>query len=161
MSDILITHEELVKKAAQWLRSRCSIVITEMASQREEPDAIGFGGVRTILIECKVTRADFLADLKKPRHRGLSGMGDHRYYLAPSGLLKPEEIPTGWGLLEVNGRGVSITVKPIQNHDKHYRAEHGLLVSCIRRIGQNAPDGVSVKCYTYRTKNRATLGVTI
>lgn len=33
-------------------------------------------------------------------------MGHYRWYLAPKGLLKKEEIPPGWGLLEAKGNRV-------------------------------------------------------
>jgi len=37
------THDELVKKAKSWLWSQgCAVVITEMSSSTQEPDAIGW-----------------------------------------------------------------------------------------------------------------------
>jgi hypothetical protein len=33
--------------------------------------------------------------------RKTEGLGAYRFYLAPSGLLDPEELPEGWGLLEL------------------------------------------------------------
>lgn len=58
----------------------------------------------TVLVECKVTRSDFLADKAKP-HRHVGGIGNWRYYMAPEGLISPEELPEKWGLVEVNARG--------------------------------------------------------
>ncbi len=86
-------------------------------------------------------------------------MGGHRYYMAPKGLLKAEDLPEGWGLLEVAGKKVYKAVAPLNNPDRDHGSEQRLLVSCLRRIGKNSPNGVSVKCYTYQTKNRATLGL--
>ena len=34
-----------------------------------------------------------------------------------------------------------------------------ILLSLLRRIGKNAPEGVSIKCYAYQTKNKTTLTV--
>lgn len=58
----------------------------------------------TVLVECKVSRADFLADKAKP-HRHAGGVGNWRYFLAPEGLIAPDELPAKWGLVEVNARG--------------------------------------------------------
>lgn len=49
--------------------------------------------------EIKVTRNDFLSDQKHPLYM------DHChifYFVAPKGIIKPEELPDGAGLLEIN-----------------------------------------------------------
>ena len=161
-----MTHAERVKRAAAWLRREHSVVITEMAAMdaHEEPDAIGFRGGSTTLIECKATRADFRADQKKvcriPRMAYLC-LGERRYYATPKGLLAVDELLPGWGLLEVSGRGLSVRVGSTVFRERSVRGELGLLVSTLRRIGRcaNTFEGVSVKAYTYETKARATLGV--
>ena len=154
-----MTHAELVQVAAKWLRARCAVVITEMTSgAAEQPDAIGFNSYVSTLVECKTSRADFFADRKK-----LSRMGYYRYYLTAPGLLQISDIPEGWGLLEVDGRGVTIVHDPPRNvaiDDRDIGGELSLLVSCFRRLGKLRQECcVSVKYYTYVTKNRATLGV--
>jgi len=61
-----MTHAALVKSAIEWLRSkyRCGIVLSEQACiSGEIPDAIGWKGKNhSVVIECKVSRADFLAE---------------------------------------------------------------------------------------------------
>ncbi len=156
-----MTHEELVEKAAKWLQRKYPVVVTEMASQREEPDAIGFSRGFSIMVECKATRADFLADKKKRHEYQRRDMGDHKYYLTPSGLVRPEECPEDWGLMWATEKTVRIMVKAPRIEKKDYRSEQGLLLSCIRRIGKSAPKSVAVKFYTYETKRRATLGVAL
>ena len=102
-----MTHQQLVKKAATWCKSKCGVVITEMVCLNvsgEIPDCIGFtdGGTVSFLIECKASRSDFKADSKKMfRKNGFLGMGDFRFYLAPKGMINIEELPKGWGLIEV------------------------------------------------------------
>ncbi len=71
----------------------------------ELPDAIGWKRGWSILVECKVSRGDFLRDKHKVARQRV-GMGQSRYFMTPKGLLKPEELPPGWGLLEVCGRVV-------------------------------------------------------
>jgi len=101
-----MTHADLVERAKVWLQNtrNCRIVVTEFVSDAwEYPDAMGFGpGSNSILIECKTSRADFLAERKKPQRQNPEmGLGRFRYYLTPQGLLLPAEIQDGWGLLEV------------------------------------------------------------
>lgn len=99
-------HRTLVLRGASWLRRNgFPVVATEIRAtgSREEPDAIGFRQSSSAIIEVKVSRADFHKDKCKPeRQRG--GLGVYRFYMAPIGLLMPEEVPSGWGLLEVSGR---------------------------------------------------------
>ena len=66
----------------------------------ECPDVIGWRDGHSILIECKVSRSDYLADRKKKfRAKPEMGMGDARLFLAPPGVIRPDELPQGWGLL--------------------------------------------------------------
>jgi len=132
------THKFLVKKAAAWLRNRknCNVVFAELATQNNEtPDAIGFRGADgSILVECKCSRADFLADKNKIfRHYDDMGMGDARYFAAPKGLLKPGELPEGWGLLEITD-GRTYETKEATHKPTNKRAEVKMLMSAIRRL---------------------------
>ena len=101
--------------AVGWLRRyRCGVVLSEQACvSGEMPDAIGWKkACHSVLVESKVSRGDFLADRGKPfRLKPESGVGCERYYLAPRGMIRLEELPVGWGLLEVCGREVE-RVKP-------------------------------------------------
>ena len=73
------------------------------------PDAIGWKGkCHSVLAECKLSRADFLADREKQwRTDPEVALGCERYYVAPRGLLRAEEMPDGWGLLELHAREMS------------------------------------------------------
>jgi len=101
-----MTHKELVEIAYRWLLKNAGVGIAfkELKSiDREIPDAIGFGAWKSVLIECKVSRSDFLSDKKKP-HRA-KGMGNWRFYMCPKGLIKVDELPEKWGLIYVNDDG--------------------------------------------------------
>ncbi len=141
-----ISHKELVKQAGLWLRNDSqmhTIVITELStSSSETPDAIGFdaGGFST-LIECKASRADFCADKKKHfRRNPASGMGHRRYFMAPVGLLKPDELLEDWGLIEIyektdRGRRRRYETKTATHCPEiNERAQTGMLVSVMRRL---------------------------
>ena len=99
-----MTHVQLVEKAVRWLRSyRCGVVLSEQAcASGEMPDAIGWKkACHSVMVECKVTRSDFLVDREKPwRQKPERGVGSERFYLILPGLIKTEELPAGWGLLE-------------------------------------------------------------
>src|SRR5256886_8415123 len=135
-----MTHEKLVKAAVAWLRRyRCGVVLSEQScASGETPDAIGWKrGCHSVLVECKISRADFLIDREKPfRRKQGSGMGCERFYLVPAGLLSAQDLPAGWGLLEMHGRAVHITVAS----SKHLRAARGfryemnLLLASLRRV---------------------------
>lgn len=111
------THAELCSLAHAWLKRSasaggpaCQIAFREVKVQTrgEAADAIGFrlvsGECHSVLIECKTSRADFLADGKKPHRQAIAGMGTYRYYLAPEGLIKIGELPKRWGLIELDER---------------------------------------------------------
>lgn len=156
------THTELVTKAAVFLRRKYPIVITEISGGCEEPDAIGFdSGGRTTLIECKASKEDFKRDAEKfCRRNPDNGIGDCRYFMAPKGMLSISEIQGGWGLLSVTDKGLIVMeLEPCVQFTKNHNAETRILISLLRRIGILAPDGISIKCYTYETKNRATIGI--
>lgn len=76
------------------------------ASHGELPDVLGVTAWgKTIMVEVKVSRSDFLADKNKPwRKNPEMGMGDYRVYLAPEGIIKPDEVPYGWSLWEIYGK---------------------------------------------------------
>ena len=135
-----MTHARLVEKAVRWLRHyRCGVVLSEQAcASGEMPDAIGWKRAsHSVLVECKVTRGDFLADRAKPfRLKPEQGVGSERFYLTPAGLMKPEELPAGWGLLEIHGRGVEMVHASAKNlrSATGFRYEMNLLLASLRRV---------------------------
>jgi len=109
-------HKTLTELGVKWLKRPnsqgghgCIVAARELRSgwDGEIPDAIGFrinaNAVISIVLEAKATRADFLAD-KNKKHR-TAGMGRYRYYICPTDLIKPEELPEKWGLIYANERG--------------------------------------------------------
>lgn len=108
-----LSHDFLVQRAKVWLRRKgCGVVLGEPFHARtttgETPDAIGwFSDALCLLVECKTSRADFLADAKKPfRTDPHTGVGHWRFYLCPYGVLQAEDMPDGWGLLWVKERSI-------------------------------------------------------
>ena len=132
------THKQLVQRVARWFKSkhRSSIVMTEFStSARETPDIIVWeSGAKSVLVECKISRADFLSDKEKffRKYEGY-GMGDYRYYAAPVGMIKPEDLPEGWGLLEVEERFIYKKIES-QYYSADKRSECLMLISALRRL---------------------------
>jgi hypothetical protein len=91
-----------------------------------------------VLVECKVSRADFLADAGKPfRMKPEEGMGSQRFYMVPSGMIRREELPRHWGLLELRGREVRLAVKPGRvdfRSQVGMMKEMNLLLASLRRV---------------------------
>lgn len=157
------THSELVERAREWLkkRMRCGVVMCEW-SAKESPDAIGFTKRISILVECKISRTDFLADQKKTfRKQPGRGMGDERYYMTPPGLLDPDELPRNWGLLECHQNKIYIKkkTKPFERKITGLKREHGMLVHALRCIvceTGNDPDWFRYGESKKRAKNEKT-----
>jgi hypothetical protein len=135
-----MTHEKLVSRAVSWLRSYgCGVVLSEQScASGETPDAIGWKrGCHSVVVECKVSRADFLADRDKDfRQKPEIGMGCERFYLAPAGLLKPDELVQGWGLLELQAREVVLASPSAgkMRSTRGFRYEMNLLLASLRRV---------------------------
>jgi len=135
-------HGQLVARAVEWLRYDygCGIILSEQScATGEVPDVIGWKGqCKSVLVECKISRADFLADAAKPfRLNPAEALGSQRFYLAPDGLIRPDELPASWGLLECKGRQIRMRIKP-SRRDLRTQAslmkEMNLLLASLRRV---------------------------
>jgi len=150
-------HDELAALGAAWLkRNGFAVVATDLNALgcRERADVIGFRSQCSATIESKVSRGDFLADLKKP-HCHTGGIGLYRFYICPAGLIAAEELPARWGLLHVTGRRVVEVVRPRGNiwpgpttsiagwsewqHETDLDAERSVLFSISRRLALGRP----------------------
>ena len=135
-----VTHAKLILLAVAWLRRyRCGVVLSEQACvSGEMPDAIGWKkACHSVLVECKVSRADFLVDREKPfRQKPENGVGCERFYLVPKGLIRVEELRPGWGLLELCGREIE-KLKPSAKNLRTpigFGYEMNLLLASLRRV---------------------------
>lgn len=119
--DIKLTHRELVEVGYEWLLKNggCGVAFKELKSINVEiPDVIGFCSWTSTVLECKVSRSDFLKDLKKSHRK--HGMGDFRLYICPTGLIKKSELPERWGLIYVSPqKKATCIVNPQRNRGKY------------------------------------------
>lgn len=144
-----MTHDELVDRGEVWLNKSigCNITFNDRfrpnISTREQPDVLGIKSGKTILIECKANRKDFLKDkTKKVRVNTDLGIGDYRYYLCPPNIILPDDITNGFGLLYCYPKLIRLingpNKKDIINNDGAFTsnkcAEVEYLTSALRRI---------------------------
>jgi len=133
------THKEGVKRVAAWLSGtkRMAVVMAErvVTACTETPDAIAWSGRgESILVEVKVSRSNFHADKAKIFRRDEDyGVGTFRYFAAPAGILKPEDLPEGWGLLAIHQYQIRELVAPAVKSANRVN-EVAMLVSAIRRL---------------------------
>lgn len=128
-------HATLVQLGVRWLARQCSVVLYEaVAAKAEIPDVIGWAGPSSTLIECKVSRADFLRDAaKKPRSKASLGMAQRRYYLCPDGVINVEDLPPKWGLLWVAKGTITVQREARGFAKRNLIAEVQFLSTMLRR----------------------------
>lgn len=149
-----MTHDDLVRRAVRWLNGQavkgdwrkggCGVVVPELVSYApENPDAIGWlNGGYSYLIECKCSLSDFLADLRKPQRT--HGAGAQRLFLCEPGVIPPEKLPPGWGLLHCHAERITIEVLPTHNAERNLAAEMSMMYSLLRRVEVR---GELTKCF--------------
>jgi hypothetical protein len=129
-------HSTLVAMGVRWLARQCSVVLYEFATPADEnPDVIGWvPGAGSVLIECKLSRSDFLKDATKAfRKNPRAGMGHRRYYLCPAELIQVKDLPAKWGLLWAS-KGQIIVMREARGHSaRNLAAEIHFLSSMLRR----------------------------
>lgn len=144
-----ISHSELVEAAEKWLNKRgVHITFAEMracTSNNESPDVIGWTSMNSVVIECKASRSDFLADKKKLfRSFPERGMGDYRIYFCPPNIIKVEDLPEGWALVYWDGKKEKV-IHGIKGYRLsswaarvpfrgHKESEMDMMLSALRRI---------------------------
>lgn len=142
---IPLTHADLVKRAKKWLLNTigCGFVLSELSTAAMEiPDGIGWKDRRSILIECKATRSDFLSDKRKYfRKIPEQGMGTYRLYMCPPGIINQNDLPDKWGLLYCHPKKIQRIVAPkgssfygFPSFQHNQNAETILLTSALRRV---------------------------
>jgi hypothetical protein len=146
-----VTHSELCIAACRWLvkKRNASRVFAEFNSMKlsEFPDAIGFSfGTQnrgTIVIECKVSVADFKADKNKwwKRYAGChGGMGLRRFYLVPDGLVSVDAIPDDHGLLYATAKGrIAVVREAPARESRDVDSEMVVLTTALQRYELGIP----------------------
>lgn len=99
-------------------------------------------GMHVIGFEVKASRSDWLRELSKPQ----KAEAFHRfcinwYIAAVPGVVKHEELPPGWGLIEVKEGSSRVVVKPKPNPNV-VELSHAMAVRIMRRLRDGRSDEV-------------------
>lgn len=97
-ADLSGWDRHLVRGArGDWTDRRIDMLLVRPAQKH------GIGDLETLAVEVKVTRGDFLADVKRPEKQAPWREAATRHaYACPEGLIDPSEVPDGSGLLLVS-----------------------------------------------------------
>lgn len=162
-----MTHDELVRRAIRWLRSKkFDPVLAGIASCKEIPDAIGWSSSDCSVIECKTSLADFRRD----RHKYINfqrgniilatkhiqgrrdrfsdwekvakkSMGQHRYFLCEAGVIPAEAVGEhnpDHGLLYVQGKQVRTIIEaPLRTDMRDLESEVKFLRYALVHLRDN------------------------
>ena len=71
-------------------------------------------GIRSVTtgIEIKVSRSDFLSEIKSEKYKAMFPYCEETYFAVPPKLIKPTEVPAGMGLIEVTSSRARTVLKP-------------------------------------------------
>lgn len=132
---------------------RAKYPLPEWAGFAELRDGTGFSAMRsvdfwamncypskgflTVAIEVKVTRNDFFRELNNPKKReSAESIARETYFAVPAGLVKPEECPEGWGLIEVLSNGSARTKLRAKQRERPVFDE-AFIASLMRRVAED------------------------
>jgi hypothetical protein len=108
------------------------------AGARRYADAVAIGlwpshGHKIEGVEIKVTRADFLSEMKDAtKSQAVFRFCNHWWLACPRGMVTPEELPPTWGLLELMENGTLRTRVKAPKLDPE-PVDLGFLASLVRR----------------------------
>ncbi|SDY95010.1 hypothetical protein SAMN05421736_104296 [Evansella caseinilytica] len=149
-------HEHLKRQALYWLKAKMTDLCAnevQLYIRRKKiiADALGINMTRkeARIIEVKVSRSDFLRDDVLAAPHGYHQLADYAYLMTPVGLISPEELPKGYGLLEIDEYDtIRVKRNPVRN-----RKPRLTLDTLIKRTGRAATNAVLFKELTKETKD--------
>jgi len=143
------THDFLNKKGYSFLMKFCYFGFIDFNNPSGEyPDVIGFRGDYSFVLEIKTSIEDFELDKQKPHRQNTSfGMGDFRFFFTRKNLLTINQLPDGWGLIEIdNDKKIEVIHNPFgkgndfstwKRNEKNLKAEWQLMHTALNSIKKN------------------------
>ena len=103
---------------------------------------------RRIAYEIKVARNDFMRELDDPKKRAYAEDYFHEsWFVAPPGIIKEEELPEGWGLLQATKNAKQLRRVRAAQQRKDPKLDNGMLSAAIRSVTQKT-NGIEAQTYT-------------
>lgn len=119
-------------------------------------------GNYTTAYEIKVSRGDFLKDIKDDlKQRGARMYATYFYYVAPIGMIKPEEIPVWAGLMEYDFENKNFRTKIPAPLNSRNNPSWSLICSLVRRVdeavGKNEIDDLKNVLRAYESELKSAI----
>ncbi|WP_156897364.1 MmcB family DNA repair protein [Alkalicoccus chagannorensis] len=116
-------HQFLKMQALHWLKHKmtdlCAVEVKYSCRRKKRTaDAVGISFRRreARIIEVKTSRQDYFRDDVIASPSGYAAVADYAYILTPAGMLKKEELPAGYGVMEADEYGkITIVKNPTRN----------------------------------------------
>lgn len=103
-------------------------------------------GLSLLGFEIKASRSDWLRELKNPdKAERISAYCDTWWIVAPAGIVKTEEVPHLWGLIEHDGSGLTTTKQALALRSIQADPPRQFWASLIRSIAQSRVPKVSIQ----------------
>ncbi|WP_062047021.1 MmcB family DNA repair protein [Bacillus sp. JCM 19034] len=149
-------HKHLKKESLYWLKEKMTDLCANevklfVRRKRVIADAVGINMKRkeVRIIEVKTSRQDFLRDETLYSEYGYHHLAHYCYLLTPENLLALEELPKGYGLLEIDEFDkITVKRKPTKNQKPFLKLE-----TIIKRTGRAATNTLLYKELSYDTKD--------
>lgn len=136
-----LAHKTLKKQALFFLKDKVTDIVANEVKFRNITciaDAVGVNLKRkeVRIVEIKVSREDFFRDKKLFQDSHSYFYHAHfSYIMCPGGLIQPDEIPHGYGLLWVDEKNkISVQKKPIKNKERLRTRFDTTLKRSVRRL---------------------------
>ena len=140
--------QELIKAGIMFLRSHGFPIAAPLSDFGiGEPDIIGFNHELSTVIDIRTKRSDFLRRRFAMQDLPDTALGNVRFFLTPIRMLRRDELPEGWLLLEYTGAtiipydfrpenhiGVVLDSHPEWRHKSDAATERNILYSIASRL---------------------------
>ena len=149
-------HEHVKRQALYWLKEKmtdlCANEVKLFVRRKKlKADALGINIKRkeSRIIEVKISRSDYLRDEVLFSSNGYHAICDYAYIITPVGLLSIEELPKGYGLLEIDDFDtITVRKKPVRNPNPLLTLD-----TLIKRTGRAATNAVLFQQLSKETKD--------
>lgn len=103
-------------------------------------------GLHLYGFEIKVSRSDWLRELKRPDKAETIASYCHAWWIVAGepGIVRLDEVPGSWGLMELRGRGL-VAVRPAPMLDHPKEMDRAFVASILRRSTQSMIPRASVQ----------------